>query len=138
MQSVQTGDYTELHGAIVSNIGIMEILLSFCYFGNRITMKAQDVGFEAYDADWYNYPPKIQLLLLPIVQQSQKEFIFTGYHLVECSMESFKEVKTLVKQSQSQHIVFHLFLQLFRWWISWQLRPYFSLEWKIKHRNQQE
>lgn len=58
-----------------------------------MTVKAAQVNESIYDTKWYTFPPKAQLLMILIMKRAQKPFVMTGYSLVSCSLQSFKEVK---------------------------------------------
>lgn len=70
-------------------------MCTFCYLGQQLTNNAAEIYDAICDTEWYNHPPKIQILLVPIILQGQKPFDMTGYSLVKASLESFKEVSEI-------------------------------------------
>lgn len=68
-----------------------------------MTVKAAQVNESIYDTKWYTYPPKTQLLMILIMKRAQKPFVMTGYSLVSCSLQSFKEVNYGLFSRKSTH-----------------------------------
>lgn len=71
---------------------VLQLVFTFCYFGDRLTTKALEVNDAIYDVPWWNFPLDKQKLIQPIMMRAQKPFILTGYSLTSLSLESFKEV----------------------------------------------
>lgn len=94
---MQRGDYLELPKTLVANFVVMQLMCSFCYLGDNITTLAAGTYRSICDAEWYNYPPTIQRLFIPIMMRSQKPFVMTGYSLVSASLVSLKEVREMRK-----------------------------------------
>lgn len=81
--------------ALTATFFIIQMLFSFCYLGSQLTSKAFEINDSIYGSDWYNYPSKIQMYTILIMKRSQKPFIMTGYALVTCSLEKFKDVSKI-------------------------------------------
>ncbi|XP_055321791.1 odorant receptor 2a-like [Sitodiplosis mosellana] len=94
--SISKRDYAELHLAVTANFVIFQMVFSFCFLGDQITTKASEVKESIYDCNWYNYSSKLQKFIIPTINRAHKPFIFTGYALVSCSLESFKEMLSFV------------------------------------------
>lgn len=95
LQTMAKGEYKELHIALTSNSVIVQLLFTFCYFGDRLTTIALDINEAAYDIPWYRFPLKLQKLMLPIIMRSQKPFVLNGCGLTSLSLQSFKEVSLM-------------------------------------------
>lgn len=67
-------------------------LFAFCFLGDKITGKLIEINESIYASEWYTYPPKIQMFIVPVMRQSQRPFIVSGCSLVICSLQSFKGV----------------------------------------------
>lgn len=92
LQTLAKGEYKELHIALTSNSVIVQLLFTFCYFGDRLTTIALDINEATYDIPWYRFSLKLQKLMLPIIMRSQKPYVLNGFYLTSLSLESFKEV----------------------------------------------
>lgn len=55
--------------------------------------QVEDIGFAAYDAEWYNYPSKLQKYNLVMMSRSQEEVNFTGIGMMFCNLEYFGKVR---------------------------------------------
>lgn len=64
----------------------------FCIYANMVTDKVADVGFSAYDAEWYAYPLKLQKYNLVMIARSQEEIHFSGLNFMYCTLEYFGKV----------------------------------------------
>lgn len=83
--------------ALTANIFILQMIFAFAILGSQLTGKVAEVNELIYDCDWYNYPPKIQMLTIMIMKRAQKPFIMKGYALTACSLESAKNVSLFDK-----------------------------------------
>lgn len=94
-QTMAKGEYKELHIALTSNAVIVQLLFTFCYFGDRLTTIALEMNEAAYDIPWYRFPIKQQKFMLPIILRCQKQFVLSGCGLTSLSLQSFKEVSLM-------------------------------------------
>lgn len=98
-QSISSRDYADLHFAITAFLFVFQLIFSFCHLGSQLTAKAAEVNESIYFSKWYNYPPKIQMVVITVMRRAQKPFIITGYSLVSCSLESLKDVSHFIKNT---------------------------------------
>lgn len=97
LQSLFRRDYANLYFSLTAFIFVTQLVFSFCYLGAQLTAKAAEVNESIYGTEWYNYPPNIQMYMILIMKRAQKPFIITGYSLVSCSLESFKDVSKFIE-----------------------------------------
>lgn len=71
---------------------LLQTLYIFCYLGSSLTVKAFEVNESIYFSKWYNFPPKVQMLMVNAMKYSQMPFIMKGHYLIDCSLESLKGV----------------------------------------------
>lgn len=67
----------------------------FCIYANKVTDEVADVGFSAYDAEWYAYPLKLQKYNLVMIGRSQEEIHFSGLNFMYCTLEYFGKVSVI-------------------------------------------
>lgn len=77
----------------VSNILIMVWLFVYCYYGNLISWKSEQVADFAYNSHFYKYPLDLRIFTLFMIHRSQRPFIITGYKITRCSLESYGRVR---------------------------------------------
>ncbi|XP_055321878.1 odorant receptor 2a-like [Sitodiplosis mosellana] len=96
IESLSRRDYADIHLSVTGFFFVIQGVFSFCYLGAQITAKAAEVNESIYCSEWYTYPPTIQMFIVYIMRRSQKPFILTGYSLVSCSLQSFKDMLNFV------------------------------------------
>uniref|UniRef100_A0A182NZ61 Uncharacterized protein n=1 Tax=Anopheles dirus TaxID=7168 RepID=A0A182NZ61_9DIPT len=74
-----------ISGITAEGITVVAMLVSFstetfifCLLGNELTMKGGQISTAMYATNWYEQPVKIQKLIIPIVQQSQRRIGITA------------------------------------------------------------
>lgn len=90
-QHVQSLDYLLLQ-SIMTTLALILIIFIFCYYGNMVTWECHLVSISAYDTLWYLYPIQMQKHIILIMQRSQRPFLFTGFKITICSLQSFTNV----------------------------------------------
>lgn len=80
--------------AITMIIVSLEYAFLYCYFGTRTTTAATSIADISYATAWYGYSPEIRKCLLLIICRAQQPIYFTGFKLIQCSLE------TLAKATQ--------------------------------------
>lgn len=68
----------------------------FCYFASYTTDRISSIGNIAYDANWLEYPPKVQKYFILIILRSQERVHLTGLNLIGCSLEVFGKVRIVI------------------------------------------
>lgn len=64
----------------------------FCENGNIVTSECLYAADVAYDSLWYRYPMNLRPYMIIILRRAQQSYIFTGYKIAKCNLESFKKV----------------------------------------------
>lgn len=91
-QSISRRDYADLYMSIIASVFVTQVMFSYCYLGAQLTAKSAEINVTIYSTEWYNYPCEIQMFMILIMKRAQKPFVITGYSLVYCNLESFKNV----------------------------------------------
>lgn len=81
-----------LFQSIVNVIVVISSFYVFCQNGNIVTTEGLRLADVAYDSLWYRYPAKLQPYMIIILRRAQIPYIFTGYKISRCDLESFKKV----------------------------------------------
>lgn len=71
------------------------ILLAFtyCYYGSRITSKPIHFAQTAYETPWYLLPVERQKEISMLIIHGEYELYYSGYGIVTCSLETFRQVR---------------------------------------------
>lgn len=64
----------------------------FCFYANTVTDKILLVGDDAFDLDWYDFPPKLQKYIILIIARSKKPVFFSGLGMIRSTLETFGKV----------------------------------------------
>lgn len=68
----------------------------FSYFATFVTNRISFIGDTAYNTNWFDYPTKLQEHFILIIARSQGNAHFTGFNLIQCTLENFAKVKQLL------------------------------------------
>lgn len=68
----------------------------FCTFANKVTDQIADIGDSAYETNWYLFSPTLKKFVWLIINRSQDPVYFTGLGLVNCTLEVFGNVRSLI------------------------------------------
>lgn len=66
-----------------------------CETGQDVSDRSNKFGDEIYKCDWYLLPHKLQRMLIIILINAQEPVYIRGFGNVECTRESFKQVKLI-------------------------------------------
>lgn len=91
-QTIKNGDYTIFYQVICAFLTVMQQVFALCYLGDMATSKCATTNEDVYHTNWYKYPVKMQKFIILIMMRSQKQFVFKGFSLLQCSLPAFKEV----------------------------------------------
>lgn len=64
----------------------------YCYYGDRITRKPTHFIESVYDTPWYLLQAKHQRGIYTMIIYGQNEIIYSGYGVIDCSLETFGQV----------------------------------------------
>lgn len=67
----------------------------YCHFSEKITINSFRIHEYAYRSSWNKMTMQQQKAIMLIIGQSQREFRLTGLGLIDCSLATFLEVKTI-------------------------------------------
>lgn len=64
------------------------------YFSTEITLALIEIGDIAYGSKWYttNYPVRLRVYMLLMIQTAQRPRVFSGYGIFDCSLMTFMKV----------------------------------------------
>lgn len=79
-------------GAIVSQV--MLIWYS-CYYSAFVSIRMRQISHFAYSICWYQFPTKFQKNIMMIIRQSNEKFMYTGFGIVNCNLETVKMVRSI-------------------------------------------
>lgn len=75
-----------------------------CKFATEATDRVVATGFDAYDCDWFDLPPKLQEHMVLIILRSQDPPKFTGLNIVYCTLAVYGKV--IISTSFGAQILF--------------------------------
>lgn len=75
----------------------------FCNNGNIISSESTDVAMNAYNSLWYRYSLSLQPFMVLILRRSQQPFVFKGFKMANCNLETFKKVFVIKKCTVLQY-----------------------------------
>lgn len=84
---------------ITAILGALTVLLPtflFCKLSENVTEALQVIGDAFYGCSWYRLSGKQQQLFLLPVQRAQKAFRMNGLGIVDCSLEVFASVNSVI------------------------------------------
>lgn len=64
-------------------------ILPYCYYASRISFAISLNAYHAYQSNWYLFTIEQQRSLQMILAYSQIKRNFTGYDIIDCSLEVF-------------------------------------------------
>lgn len=67
-----------------------------CHFVTGLTWKALSVANIIYDTPWYELPKSQQNAVSIILQRAQKPFYLSGMGILDCSLETYLNVKEMI------------------------------------------
>lgn len=84
-----------------------------CQSGTAATFAIGEIGTTVNNSNWYDYPPKVRKYIILMIAQSQIPICFTGFKIMQCSLEVFMRVCThkmnrlMIEKWQSECWGFH-------------------------------
>lgn len=67
-------------------------LFMFCYFGDRITQRFEDISDILFQMKWYQFPIEMQRNMPLFIALTQKRVYLEGLAGAQCTCEVFKKV----------------------------------------------
>lgn len=67
----------------------------YCYLSEIVTTGLLRIGDNFYHFAWYLLPVQQQQLFLMPIQRAYREFYFSGFGLIDCSLKNFLSVKSV-------------------------------------------
>lgn len=65
---------------------------TLCYMGTSTTHLMSEIGDMVYNRNWYSYPTYLRQYIIMIIARSQRTIYFTGFQIVDCTLEVFTKV----------------------------------------------
>ena len=72
-----------------------------CHFATVATDRINDIGYTAYDCDWFDLPIDFQKCMILIILRSEESIQFTGLNLCFASPETFGKVWISIKYANA-------------------------------------
>lgn len=85
----------EIDSILITAIGCASIIISMylpSLFATKITLKISEIGDIIYNERWYTYPNALQMYVILIIQNSQRNRYLSGFNIVYCNVETFGKV----------------------------------------------
>lgn len=70
----------------------ISMIFTYCYFGQKITTKCEEIANVIYATKWYEFPQDEQKYLMLMMIRAQRPFAFSGYFCSTCALATFKAV----------------------------------------------
>lgn len=98
-------------------VGVMALLISiaallpYCYYSSVIAFRLQRAADDMYNSLWYKLPNNFKKYYILSIAAAQPARYFTGSHVINCSLETFKMVL-------HSHINLSEYVTWLAWWLS--------------------
>lgn len=79
-------------------IGLVSVIFNvfmFCYIGDLLKERCQEVGTACYSIEWYRMPPKIAIKLMMPITMSRYPVALTAGKLMTMSITTFSDVSNV-------------------------------------------
>lgn len=60
----------------------------FCELGERLSKRFDEIDYELFDYEWYQWPNEIQKVLPIIMNETQTRIVLKAFGNIECSRET--------------------------------------------------
>lgn len=77
----------------------------YCFYASNTTDRIALIGNDVYDLNWYDYPSNVRKFMILIIVRSQRPMYLSGYHLINCTLETFGKVSNLMVENQFLDII---------------------------------
>lgn len=64
----------------------------YCYLAESVTENLHSIGVIFYEFGWYLLPVNEQKLFVLPIQRAHREFYFSGFGLIDCTLKNFLSV----------------------------------------------
>lgn len=65
---------------------------TLCYYASEMTWNFKLFAWETYKSAWYTFPIAEQRIIDQMLMFGQQEVQFTGFNIVDCSVQTFASV----------------------------------------------
>lgn len=89
MRTFNIPGFTQSVCAISSFVGALYL---FCYFGDQVTQRFEDVGDSVYELSWYLLPLDMQKRLPMVIALTQRRVFVRGFADTRSTREVFRKV----------------------------------------------
>lgn len=85
------------------------IIFCICEFGEQLTQQFQVFDDALCKFKWYLMPTEMQRMLVIVMSNTQQASFMYGYGNIECTRDSFKQVRSTIWQYSNGIISFNFF-----------------------------
>lgn len=89
---MESRDWASLLQICITLLILMAALYCFCYFGDRVTQRFDDISDAIYLMAWHLIPLSTQRHLPMIISQAQKKVYVRGYAEIHSTRQIFMQV----------------------------------------------
>lgn len=82
----------ELSTSLMGTCIMVTFMYGMCYLGSVSTLKSSETGQIAFNSNWYQISPDLQIYIMHIVKHTQGIINFNGFRVISCSLETFMRV----------------------------------------------
>lgn len=91
-QVIESGDSADALQIGISFVSLLPTLFLFCYIGDRVTQRFENIGDAVYQLEWYTLPLDMQRSLAIVIALAQRRIYVRGFANVRSTREMFKKV----------------------------------------------
>lgn len=85
----------------VAALGCSSIwIFLYSYFANQTSVRIATMSNTAYYSKWFECPLMLQKYIILIIARSQEPMQFTGYGIIDCTLESLGKVNLDVHSTE--------------------------------------
>lgn len=88
---------------------LMLLAFIYCYYGSRVTAKPIHFAKAVYEIPWYLLPMRRQNDIKMMIQYGKYEISYSGYGIIICSLETFRQVSQNEIKVALKYIINHIF-----------------------------
>lgn len=96
---------------------VMMWLFIYCYFGDQMTSRFENIQSTLYLCQWYLLPNKLEKSIPMILRSSQKSIYLQGFGSNSCTRETFKKVFLMLKIDNKNELFYKISLDCQCWFL---------------------
>lgn len=79
--------------SIITALLSLFVTLPLCYVSSFSLGRVQSLNESIYCTNWYKFPINYQHYIIMMLMPAQNTHEFTGYSIINCSLETFRKVQ---------------------------------------------